>query len=107
MISKGKKKVFRSLHGGSLSLCKCRRARIKGPAGRSLPMSGIKPSTVYKAFKTKHVKQLYRYNRTSTAVRNTTLENAGYYELLRGYGHRRVPVGQLLLSVEDGFHPLF
>ena len=46
MISKGKK-VFRLIHGGSLSLCKCRRARIKGlagriwPAVRSLPMSGI------------------------------------------------------------------
>ena len=40
-----KKEVFRSIHGGSLSLCVCRRARIKGPAGRiwraglSLPMS--------------------------------------------------------------------
>ena len=35
------------MHGGSLSLCKCRRARIKGPAGRiwpagrSLPMPGV------------------------------------------------------------------
>ena len=44
---KRKKKVFRSIHGGSLSFCKCRRARIKEPAGRiwpagrSLPMSGL------------------------------------------------------------------
>ena len=30
---------FRSIHGGSLSLCKCRRARIKATAGRSLPVS--------------------------------------------------------------------
>ena len=58
MISKAKK-VFRSIHGGSLNLCKCRRARIKGsagriwPAGRSLPMSGLEPSTVDKALKTK------------------------------------------------------
>ena len=29
--------VFRSIHGGSLSLCKSRRARIKGPAGRIWP----------------------------------------------------------------------
>ena len=41
------KKVIRSIQGGSLSLCKCRRARIKGPAGRiwpagrSLPMSAV------------------------------------------------------------------
>ena len=33
-----KKKVFRSVHGRSLSLCKYRRARINGPAGRNLPM---------------------------------------------------------------------
>ena len=39
------KKVFRSIHGGSLSFCKCWRARINelagriGSAGRSLPMS--------------------------------------------------------------------
>ena len=42
------KKVFRSIYGGNLSLCKCRRARIKEPAGRiwpagrSLPMSALK-----------------------------------------------------------------
>ena len=47
MISKGRKKVFRPNHSGSLSLCKCRRARIKEPAGRiwpaglSLPMLGL------------------------------------------------------------------
>ena len=47
MISKEKKKVFRSIHGRSLSLCKCRRARINEPAGRiwpagrSLPMSEV------------------------------------------------------------------
>ena len=46
MISK-KKKVFRSIRRRSLSLCKCRRAKIKEPAspiwpaGRSLPMSVI------------------------------------------------------------------
>ena len=44
MISK-EKKVFLSIHGGSLSLCKCRRAKIKELAGWiwlagcSLPMS--------------------------------------------------------------------
>ena len=44
------KKVFRWIHGENLSLCKCRRARIKGPAGRtwpagrSLPMSGLDSS---------------------------------------------------------------
>ena len=32
-----KKKIFRSIHGGSLSLCKCRRTRIKEPAGRIWP----------------------------------------------------------------------
>ena len=54
-----KKKVFHLIHGGSLSLCKCRRARAKEPAGRiwpagrSLPMSGLEPSTIDKAFKTK------------------------------------------------------
>ena len=48
MISKGKKKVFRSIHGGSLSLCKVPAGQNKRtggpriwPAGRSLPMSGI------------------------------------------------------------------
>ena len=46
MISKGKK-IFFSIHGGSLSLCKCRRTRIKGPTGqiwptgRSLPISAV------------------------------------------------------------------
>ena len=44
MISK-RKKVLRSIHGGSLSLCKCRRARIKGPVGRSLPMSALTSRT--------------------------------------------------------------
>ena len=46
MIFKGKKKVFRSIHDGRLSLCKGQRARIERPARRiwpagcSLPMSG-------------------------------------------------------------------
>ena len=35
------KKIFRSIHGGSLSFCKCWRARIKEPTGRSLPMSAL------------------------------------------------------------------
>ena len=61
--------VFRSIHGESLSLCKYRRARIKGPAGRiwpvgcSLPMSGIDGRTYcvclsfqrYTALDEKHV----------------------------------------------------
>ena len=50
VISKGKLKAFRSIHGGSLSSCKCTcdaRARMKEPvgriwpAGRGLPMSGL------------------------------------------------------------------
>ena len=61
MISKGKK-VFRLIQGGSLSLCKCRRARIKEPAGRtwsagrSLPMSGTEPREKHQRKAVRHGK---------------------------------------------------
>ena len=53
MISKGKK-VIRSIHGGSLSLCECRQARIKGPAGHIWPVSGLQCTLVVseEAFRT-------------------------------------------------------
>ena len=43
--------VFRSIHGGSLSLRKRRRARIKEPAGRIWPVGRSLPMSVveYKA----------------------------------------------------------
>ena len=58
------KKVFCLIHGGSLSLCKCRRARIKGsagriwPADRSLPMSDPEsPTPTFVYFKTEELNE--------------------------------------------------
>ena len=46
MIPERKKKFFRSIHGGSLSLCKCWQARIKATAGRIWPVGSILPMSV-------------------------------------------------------------
>ena len=42
--------IFRLIHGGSLGLSKCRRARMKGPAGRIWPAGRSLPTSVLESF---------------------------------------------------------
>ena len=72
------KKVFCSIHDGSLSLCKCRRARIKKPASRIWPAGRDCPCLTYGLISAPlhHINDLHSISKKFLPFKTTTNLNS-------------------------------